>query len=137
MLVNYWAILVCAVLSMVIGSVWYGPLFGKLWMRICGTREMSDAECNEMKKKAIPLYFVQFLLSLLQLFILAYLTGSTAMNGMVSAIIVWVGFVMPTLAGACMWTSEARKMAWSRFLVQAGYHLVSLSVFGLILGGWH
>ena len=45
---NWIAIIVCTLLSWVGGAVWFGPVFGKLWMRIHhGDKKMSDAE---MKK---------------------------------------------------------------------------------------
>ncbi len=135
--INYWAIIVCGVLAMVMGSIWYGPIFGKLWMKLTGASGMSEAECKEMRKKAMPLYLVQFILTLFQLFVLVHLTGYSATGGMLSALWVWAGFVLPTVAGACMWTSEPRPMAWKRFFVQAGFQLVSFLVFGAVLGGWH
>jgi hypothetical protein len=133
----YLPIIVCAVLSLVLGAIWYGPLFGKTWMRIIGVTDMDIERRKEMQKKAMPLYLVQFILSLFQLFVLAHLTGATAISGLMSALLVFGGFVLPTLAGSCMWTNEPRKMAWTRFLVQAGYQLVSLAIFGIILGVWH
>ena len=33
MQVNFLAIIVCAVVSMIVGTIWYGPLFGKKWMK--------------------------------------------------------------------------------------------------------
>ena len=96
-----------------------------------------DAEKRkEMQKKAGPLYAVQFLLTLVQLFILAHLTGTTAKSGIISALIVWVGFVLPTVAGSCMWNNDSKKVAWSRFLIQAGYQMVVFALFGAILGVW-
>ncbi|MDO8488446.1 MAG: DUF1761 family protein [bacterium] len=34
--VNYLAILAAAVLSMVLGFLWFGPLFGQTWMKLMG-----------------------------------------------------------------------------------------------------
>ena len=34
--INFWAVLVAALSSFVIGSLWYGPLFGKTWMKLNG-----------------------------------------------------------------------------------------------------
>ena len=34
--VNWIAIVIVAVFNMILGTLWYGPLFGKLWMRIIG-----------------------------------------------------------------------------------------------------
>lgn len=134
---NLWAILVCAVAAMVLGSIWYGPLFGKMWMRLCGMSDMDAATRKDMQKKAMPLYFVQFVITLIQLFVLSYLTGSSAVDGMLSAVWVWIGFVFPTVAATSMWTGEPRRMAWTRFGIQASYQLVSLVMFGAILGAWN
>lgn len=135
--VNFWAVLVCGVLAMVLGSIWYGPLFGKLWMKIIGVPEMDVVKRKEMQKKALPLYLIQFLLTLFQLFVLVHLTGSDATSGVLSALWVWAGFVLPTVAGACMWTNDSRNTAWTKFLLQAGFQLASFVLFGAILGAWH
>lgn len=34
--INYWAVLVSAFCAFFIGWIWYGPLFGKLWMKLNG-----------------------------------------------------------------------------------------------------
>ncbi len=133
---NYWAIFVCAVISLVLGSIWYGPLFGKAWARIMGTDTMSPEECKKMQQKAMPLYFVQFVLSLVQVFVLAHITGFSWGSGVLSAIWAWIGFVLPTVAGASMWTNEPRKLAWQRFFIQAGFQLLCFVVFGAVLGLW-
>jgi hypothetical protein len=49
--INYWAVLVCGVLSMVIGFVWYGPLFGKKWMEIVGATFKDIEERKRMQKE--------------------------------------------------------------------------------------
>lgn len=134
--INYWAILVCGVVAMILGAIWYGPIFGKKWMQICGATDMDMEKRKEMQKRAMPLYFIQFALVLVQLFILAHLTGVTMKSGVLSAVLVWVGFIMPTIAACSMWTNEPRKQAWTRFLIQSGYQLVCFTLFGVILGHW-
>ena len=37
--INFLAVLVCGVVSMIIGATWYGPLFGKKWMKEEGSTE--------------------------------------------------------------------------------------------------
>lgn len=135
--INYWAVLVCGVVSMIIGSIWYGPLFGKTWMRIIGATNQDVETRKKMQKAAGPLYVVQFLLTLFQAYVLAYyIAGWSDASGVVNALWIWAAFIMPTVAGACMWTNDSRQIAWSRFLIQAGYQLVLFIVFGLILGMW-
>ncbi len=135
-MINIWAILVCAVLAMILGFVWYGPLFGKIWMRVVGATEMDKEKRKEMQKKAGPLYALQFVLILLQLYVLSHMVGFNAVSGITSALWVWAGFIMPTIAGSCMWNNDSRKVAWSRFFIQAGYQLVCFIIFGWILSIW-
>lgn len=44
--INIWAVLACAIISMPIGAIWYGPLFGKKWMEIVGMKE-EDVKARE------------------------------------------------------------------------------------------
>ena len=123
---------------MVTGMVWYGPLFGKKWMEICGAT-FADVEARKkMQKEAMPLYVVQFILSLLQLFVLANLLvwGGWSAKSVWVCFFIWLGFVMPTVAGSAMWNNDKGKVKWARFLIQSGYQLVNFVMFGLILGMW-
>lgn len=135
--INYWAVAVGAVLSMVIGAIWYGPLFGKKWAEIIGA-DISDPEAKKkMQKSAGPLYLVQFILTLFQVLVLAHLVAeSKSVGGLERSLWIWAAFVIPTLAGAVMWTSESSKVKWSRFLIQGGYQLILFIVFGLLLQYW-
>ncbi len=131
--INYWAVLTCGVASMVLGSLWYGPLFGLKWMKIIG----ADPNKKEMPKGAGILYLTSFLLALFQAYVLAhYIAGWKEASGVENALWIWAAFVIPTLAGASMWNNEPAGRAWSRFLIQGGYQLVLFIVFGLILGYW-
>ncbi|MFA7277939.1 MAG: DUF1761 domain-containing protein [Candidatus Gracilibacteria bacterium] len=137
MAINYWAVLVCAIASMIVGSVWYGPIFGKKWMQICGADKLDMEARKKMQKAAGPLYLAQFLLTLLQLWVFAnilnYWPGASTVW---IAVFMWVGFIMPTIAGSSMWNNDASKVKWARFLIQSGYQLVMFIIFGLILGLW-
>ena len=118
---------------MVLGFVWYGPLFGKTWMRLIGAKPLSQAEMEKMQKKMIPVYALQFCLVLLQVLLLSSLVGPKVSMSVASAGLIWLGFVMPTIASICMWNNESRKNAWTRFALQAGYQLSSCIGFGIIL----
>ncbi len=136
-IINYWAVLACGIVSMVLGFVWYGPLFGKKWMEICGTTAQDLERRKEMQKKAGPLYAVQFVLTLLQAWVLAWFIGflmqSGQSGGVHTAFAIWLAFLMPTVAAGAMWNADAGKVKWAKFLLQAGYYLVLFLIFGLIL----
>ena len=135
--VNYWAIASGAVLSMVIGAIWYGPLFGKKWMEIVGVNSADLEARKKMQKSAGPLYLVQFILTLFQVLILAHLIADTKLvGGLERSLWIWAAFIIPTLAGAVMWTNESGKLKWARFLIQGGYQMILFILFGLLLQYW-
>lgn len=137
MAINYWAVITGAVFSMILGAIWYGPIFGKKWMEIIGIDPNDEEAKKKMQKSAGPLYIVQFLLTLFQVLVLSHLIADTQIvSGLERSLWIWGAFVIPTLAGAVMWTNTSRKLKWSRFLIQGGYQLILFIVFGLLLQFW-
>jgi hypothetical protein len=136
--INVWAVLVSGVLSMVLGFIWYGPLFGKKWMEICGVDKLDMERRAEMMKGVWKLYITQFLLTLFQVWVLAwYVQTISALSSPVhTAFSMWIAFVMPTVAGSAMWNNDSGKVSWARFLIQTGFQLVLFIMVGFILGMW-
>jgi hypothetical protein len=135
--VNYWAVVVGGIIAMVLGSLWYGPLFGKKWMEIVGGSPDDLERRKAMQKAAGPLYLVQFVLVLFQILVLAHLIADTTrVSGIERSMWMWAAFIIPTLAGTVMWTNEKTNMKWARFLIQGGYQLCCFIVFGLLLQFW-
>lgn len=137
-MVNYWAILVCGVASMVVGFLWYGPLFGKTWMKIMGVEHMT-AELKERMRKAMwGMYALQFALSLITAWVLSiHIVNWTSPASAVGiAVCSWFGFVMTTTASGALWSGKTPKMAWKMFFISASAQLVTFIVIGLIIGAW-
>ncbi len=138
--IQFLPVLVCTIIAMVLGSVWYGPLFGKTWMRLIKIDPscMSDpVKKKEMQKKMMPAYLLQFILGLFQVYVLAhYIEGWADASGLTNALWIWAAFVMPTIATSIMWSNDTKKDMWQKFWVQAGFQLVLFIAFGLILNVW-
>lgn len=139
--INYVAVVLSSVLAMALGAYWYGPLFGKKWMEVVGATNCDEETQKKMQKEAMPLYVIQFLLTLFQVAVFSFLMQfvDPAM-GLVpalviwvsSALTIWVAFVMPTIAGSAMWNNDPRRIAWTRFFIQSGYQLVSFVIMGVV-----
>lgn len=137
MTINTYAVLVCSVLAMALGAIWYGPLFGKTWLKIVGAGPSDLAARKKMMRGVWKLYLTQFLLTLLQVYVLAYyIVGWKDASGIENALWIWAAFIMPTVAGSAMWNNDSAKISWARFLIQGGYQLILFVSFGLILGFW-
>ena len=136
-MVNIWTVITGAILSMIIGAIWYGPLFGKKWMEILGISALDADVRKKMQKSAGPLYAVQFILTLFQILVLGHLVGEGKfLGGLSGSLWIWAGFIIPTLAGAVMWTGGSAGLKWARFMIQAGYQLVMFVIYGLLFQFW-
>ena len=137
--INYVAVAVCGVAALVIGSIWYGPLFGKAWMRIMGVENMSEEQKQMMKKGMWGMYLAQFIISLITAGVLAvhiaYWSDVNA-TALGIAICTWFGFILTTDAQAALLSGKPKNVAWKMFFINAGGQLVTFAVFGLILGNW-
>ncbi len=135
--INYLAILACGVAAMVLGFIWFGPLFGKQWMKLMNLGAQTPEEIKKAQKGMIPAYVLTFVLALFQAWVLSYyIKGWTDASGLTNALWIWAAFVIPTVFGATMWNGSSNKVAWSRFAIQGGNYLVLFIIFGLILGNW-
>ncbi len=135
-MINYWAVLVSAVAAMVIGSIWWGPLFGKYWIKENGLDKLSPDQQEKMKKGMGMLYVQQFILSIIQGLVIAHLLnvlGRTgAMEGAKFGVVFWLGFMFPVHYGAKLWGNKSFKFVFLTTLSS----LLTLVVAGLIIGGW-
>jgi len=137
--INWWALVVTTVVSVVIGSLWYGPIFGKAWMKSTGI-SMPEVMTPDMKKMMYRSYALVIVGSLIMNYVLlhsitfgaAYLniTGITA--GLQAAFWSWLGFIAPVTLGSVLWESRP----WKYWFITAGYYLVVLLINGAILASW-
>ncbi len=133
--INYWAVLASAVASMVIGSIWYGPLFGKMFMSLMGMDQWSPEKQAEMKKSMTLTYVWQFIASLVMFYVFAWLLGATnqvsVIGGLTAAFWVWIGFIVPLKLGDALWGGKM-----TLFWLGIGNMAVTLAVGAVILGMW-
>jgi len=138
-IINYWAVLLATVASIVLGTVWYGPLFGKQWMRMVGIEKPSEIT-KAVKRQMMKSYAIAAIASFVMAYVLAHflyfssaVTRVTGVNsGVEAAIWVWLGFVAPVTLGSVLWEDRP----WKYWFITAGYYLVSLIITGVILAVW-
>lgn len=128
--VNIWAILVSMALSVGLGFIWYGPLFGKKWMALSGIAAPAQKPPFKAMIKPIALSFsgallISYVVSLAS-------AGIGARMGMLVSLFAWLGFVVPVYLNFAGW--EGRP--WTLFLINAGYWLVYLLAIGALIGAW-
>ena len=136
--INYLTVLFAAIASMIIGGLWYGPIFGKKWIALMGwTPEQVEAG----KKKGMGKnYALMFLGSLLMSFVLAhsfifassYLNMEGAAAGIMVGVWSWIGLIVPVTMSSVLWEGKS----WRLWVLNNGYYLVTLSVMGILFAVW-
>ena len=136
--INYLAVFVAALISMVLGFLWYGPIFGKPWIALM---KFTQEDIEKAKQKGMTKeYLLMMVSALVMAFVLAHnvlfggvyleMTGWAA--GVQAGIWNWLGFVVPITLSGVLWEGKP----WKLWMLNAGYYLVSLVVMGIILASW-
>lgn len=135
---HIWAILGLTLFSIVLGIIWYGPLFGKKfswaneWLDF---NALSKEDQDKAKKEAMPYYWFQMIVSLVQIFILAYFVDMLpTMPSIKLAFLLWLGFVMPIMAGNVIWSMKPSNKRLTILGIGLSYQLVLMLVAGYVLG---
>lgn len=133
--VNYMAIAAAAIINMVLGFVWYGPLFGKPWMKMMGysKEDMEKAKKSGMMPK---LYATAFVGAVVMAYVLTHFVqlggAMAAMDGAMVGFWIWIGFIATTTLSGLLWEQKPFNL----YLLNNGYYLVLLLVNGALLAVW-
>jgi hypothetical protein len=130
--INYLAVIVAALSSFVVGWIWYGPLFGKIWMKLHG---FTEEELKEGSLSMPVIMAVNYIATALAALAIAMFIGPEANAGFG----IFAGIMI-----AIFWIGTSRlndvlyeKKPWGLFFINVGYNLVIYTIMGAILGAWH
>ena len=129
--VNWIAVVAAVVVHQVLGFLWYGALFGKMWLAATGKtpEEMAESGTNSA-------YIFSTLASLVIVtstaLVLAGVEARTLADGMGWGLLLGIGFIAMSVVVAAIFQETNRTVAG----LYAGYQIVSLAIIGAILGAW-
>ena len=133
--VNFWTVLCVTIVSFILGFLWYGPLFGKHWVKLS---RMPASEIAKAKKKGMA---KPALLNFIGTFVMVYVFASfislldivNAIQGAVLGFWIWLAFfVCTTLLGGVLWEGKS----WNLYVFNALYWLVNLKLIGFLIVVW-
>jgi len=137
--INWLAVVVCVLVSMVSGSLWYNPkTFFPIWWKGIGKTEKDipggGGSMGLTWGLTIFASFVQSVaMSLMVTAMGGMMTGGVnAVSGMGTGFMLWLGFIAPTYLVNKLFAGHSLKI-WA---IEAGNHLVNFLIFGAILGAW-
>lgn len=129
--INHIAVFVCAVMSLVIGAVWWSPLlFAKSWQQENGLSDEQLAKANPVKN-----FGLSFVLAWIMSYNLAFFLGTpdtTWQWGLAAGLLTGVGWVAAMFIVIALF--EMRSVKY--IAINVGYIIVYFAFIGLILGIW-
>jgi Protein of unknown function (DUF1761) len=127
---NWFAIIVAALVPMVLGALWYSPLlFAEPWLQAVGRRreELTGASLG-YTLSAVAALVTSYALAR----IMRWAEVDDLWNGALVGVLVWVGFIATVLAVTTYFGGRPRQL----WLINAGYQLIALVLMGAIHGAW-
>lgn len=136
--INYLAVIAATVLSIVLGFLWYGPVFGKKWIALM---KFSEADMKKAKEAGMGKnYALMAISSFVMAYVLAHSVAygsafyeiSGASAGAMAGFWSWFGFIAPVTLSSVLWEGKS----WSLWVLNNGYYVVSLVLMGILLSVW-
>lgn len=157
---NFYAILVAALSTLLVGFVWYGPLFGKAWMAENGFTEEELKKGSMVKIFGLTFVFSTFLAMIMQILCihqfgpLGMIGGPdfietakpsygafmedygnafrTYKHGALHGFMSGLFLALP-LVGI---NGLFERKSWKYIFIHAGYWIVVMTIMGAIVCGW-
>lgn len=158
---NFLAILVAALTSFVVGSIWYNPkVFGTIWLKEAGITQEQSKQGNMLKILGLTFIF-SLLFAFMMPSIVIHQMGAMSMIGGFSSIesakpsyaafmadygetfrTYKHGSLHGLISGLCFAlpiisiNGLFEQKSWKYISIQAGYWIVIMTVMGAIICGW-
>jgi hypothetical protein len=133
--VNYWAVILAALSTMVVGSVWYAQaVFGKSWAKLAHVNMNKKVETSQL----VWLMGSTFVASLLTAYILAHVTflshaffsNSYLQDALSTGFWLWLGFVAARLYVHDAFEGRPIKLT----VMNSAHELVTVMVMAFVIG---
>ncbi len=139
--INWLAIVAASILPLATGFLWYGPLFGKAWMRESGMTEEKAKSMNPAKTYGLAV-IMAFLIAF-SIWPMVFMGGGPGMphgvepfltfkHGAFHGAMLGLFVAMPVLATNALFEQKSFKY----LAINAGYWVVTMALMGGIINAW-
>ena len=130
---HYLAILVATIASFIIGGIWYGPLFGKVYRNILNVPEGTDMHGADGRLPLAHAMVLRFLATLVITYVLSYFLvffgAADILTALKLALVIWLGFMATVMTSSVLFEGRPVKF----YLINAGNELLGLLIAAAVL----
>ena len=127
---NWLAIVVATVITFILGAIWYGPLFGKAWMKATGVTEET---AGNPAKSMIGTFFLNLGTTIIIGMAVERFDIMYWPNGVTLGLGLGLGLYAFNLCSDYLFENRPMKLV----LILSGYRVLSAGIIGGILSAWH
>lgn len=114
------------VIAFIIGYIWYGPFFGKTWMRLVG---LTEEKCRKNMKAMYWNVLITLLIAMLIETYVIFIGGHTTFAG------IFVGARFGIVAALIVIMNSLYEQRSAKLtMINAGFSIVCLSAMGAVIG---
>lgn len=130
--INYLAVLASGILGMIIGALWYGPVFGKVWLKATGKSP------DELKRDFNPakIYVFAFIGHIFIAYAISrlvdYVDAKTVTEGLRLAFLSWLGLTFAPITINFLFSGKSIKL----LALDVCYFLVIMCLMSIIIVLW-
>ncbi len=139
--INWLALVAAAILPLATGFLWYGPLFGKVWMKESGMTEEKAKTMNPAKTYGLAVVMA-FLVAFF-IWVIVFTGGSPDMphgieaymtfkHGALHGAMLGVLVALPVLATNALFEMKSFKYV----AINVGYWIVTMALMGGVINAW-
>jgi mannitol-specific phosphotransferase system IIBC component len=135
--INFISVIVAAVVAFIVGFMFHGPLFGKMWMKLANIHPTGKEKLSDMFPQMVKNLVANIVCAyVLAMFI--YVTASYYNNvgnivgGMGISFWAWLGFLVTSTSMDVIWMGKSKNL----WLFEAAASLVSFLAMGAVLAAW-
>lgn len=129
--INHLAVIVCAMVNLALGALWYSPLlFYKAWKQ---ENKLTDEQLKKINPAKV--YGLTFVLSIIMSYNMAFFLGDNKTDmawGTFAGFLTGFGFCALIFTIVCLF----EQRSWKYIFINSGYTIVYFTLIGFILGTW-
>jgi hypothetical protein len=131
---NILAVLASGIASLIIGFVWYGPLFGKPWAEYTG---WTEEKIKTMPSSRMGLtYGLTFICALITAAVLSGVSNAMSLTGVVPGLLLGLVTSIGFAAMAFATTHLFEHKPLGLWLIVSGYQVIYMAAAGIIVTVW-
>lgn len=127
--VNWLAVVAATVAAQLLGFLWYGPVFGKMWLEGVGK---SKEQVGSPGAGYVVAILASFVANLTIALVLNLVDSPGLPEGLAWGIIIGIGFVATSSLTTAAFDERKPVITW----LFIGFQVLSYAVAGAILGAW-